>query len=69
MSDYNDKELWSANKPSGIQYTKHLRRYIQEISYDGHQGRLEKDWASAQSFLKEQLRVGLSCVHATALNL
>jgi hypothetical protein len=27
MSDYNDKELWSANKPR-IQYTKHLRRSI-----------------------------------------
>jgi hypothetical protein len=28
MSDYNDKELWSANKQVGIQYTKHLRRSI-----------------------------------------
>jgi hypothetical protein len=27
MSDYNDKELWSANQV-GIQYTKHLRRSI-----------------------------------------
>jgi hypothetical protein len=28
MSDYNDKELWSANSQVGIQYTKHLRRSI-----------------------------------------
>jgi hypothetical protein len=28
MSDYNDKELWSANKPSWDTVYKHLRRSI-----------------------------------------
>jgi hypothetical protein len=66
MSDYNDKELWSANKPSwDTVYQTPKEKYISmlitenaEVSKDG--------WASAQSpLLKGQLRVGLSCVHAT----
>jgi hypothetical protein len=70
MSDYNDKSYGLLISQVGI-HTKHLRR-VYQYAYNRecgwrYQGRLEKDgWASAQSpLLKGQLRVGLSCVHAT----
>jgi hypothetical protein len=70
MSDYNDKELWSANKPSWDTVYQTLRRSIsvcfnRECGWR-YQGRLER-WLGFGSItsLKGQLRVGLSCVHAT----
>jgi hypothetical protein len=41
MSDYNDKELWSANV--GIQYTKHLRRSISMLITENAAGGIKED--------------------------
>jgi hypothetical protein len=54
MSDYNDKELWSANKPSwDTVYQTPKEKYISMLITENgwrYQGRLENDgWASAQS--------------------
>jgi hypothetical protein len=69
MSDYNDKELWSAKPSWDTVYQtpkeKYQYAYNRECGWR-YQGRLEKMVGSAQSpLLKGQLRVGLSCVHAT----
>jgi hypothetical protein len=69
MSDYNDKELWSANKPSWdtvYQTPKEVYQYAynRECGWR-YQGRLEKMVGLRLNHLFKSSRVGLSCVHAT----
>jgi hypothetical protein len=42
MSDYNDKELWSANKPSWDTVYKHLR-YISMLITENAAGGIKED--------------------------
>jgi hypothetical protein len=68
MSDYNDKELWSANKPSWDTVYQTPKEYISMLAREcgwRYQGRLKKMVGLRLNHLfKGQLRVSLSCVHA-----
>jgi hypothetical protein len=68
MSDYNDKSYGLLIDWDTVYQTpkeKYISMFITEEA-SWYQGRLgENGWASAQSPFKRQLRVGLSCVHAT----
>jgi hypothetical protein len=67
MSDYNDKELWSANNKLG--YSKTPRRSISVLITENAaevSRKIRKDVGLGSiTLLKGQLCVGLSCVHAT----